>query len=58
MKRASPSCATPPLAQELYNKGQIGHYVPEETYEAIAEVLKWIEQLEEKSEYNVEIFKQ
>ncbi len=45
------------LAQELYNKGQIGHYVPEETYEAIAEVLKWLDQLEETPEYNVEIFK-
>ena len=48
-----------PLAQELYNKGDIGQYVPEETYEAIAEVLKWLDQLEAeaKPEYNVEIFK-
>ncbi len=49
------------LAQELYNKGQTGHYVPEETYEAIAEVLKWLSQIEAKDEkseeYNVEIFK-
>lgn len=48
-----------PLAQELYNKGRIGHYVPEETYEAIAEVLKWLNQIEvaDSPEYNVEIFK-
>ncbi|MBI3211692.1 MAG: type III secretion system export apparatus subunit SctU [Simkania negevensis] len=46
-----------PLAQELYNKGKIGHYVPEETYEAIAEVLKWISALEKSPEYNVELFK-
>jgi len=52
-----PLMRNPALAQELYNKGQIGHYVPEETYEAIAEVLKWLNQLEESPEYNVEIFK-
>jgi len=48
-----------PLAQELYNKGQIGQYIPEETYEAIAEVLKWLNQLEAEasSEFNMEIFK-
>lgn len=53
-----PIMRNPLLAQELYNKGQIGHYVPEETYEAIAEVLKWIEQLEASTEYNPEIFKE
>ena len=48
-----------PLAQELYNKGRIGQYIPEETYEAIAEVLKWLDQLEAQAapEYNVDIFK-
>jgi len=48
-----------PLAQELYNKGRIGQYIPEETYEAIAEVLKWLDQLEAQAEpeYNVEMFK-
>ena len=53
-----PIMRNPILAQELYNKGQIGHYVPEETYEAIAEVLKWIDQLKENTDYNVEIFKE
>lgn len=53
-----PIMRNPILAQELYNKGQIGHYVPEETYEAIAEVLKWIDQLKEDTDYNVEIFKE
>ncbi|MCB1084570.1 MAG: type III secretion system export apparatus subunit SctU [Chlamydiia bacterium] len=48
-----------PLAQELYNKGTIGHYIPEETYEAIAEVLKWLDSLEAQAapEYNVDLFK-
>lgn len=46
-----------PLAQELYNNGQISQYVPEETYEAIAEILKWIAQLEKEEEYNTELFK-
>jgi len=49
-----------PLAQELYNKGAEGHFVPEETYEAIAEVIKWINELEGapvgEGEFNVEIF--
>ncbi len=34
------------LAQTLYQKGEISDYVPEETYEAIAEILKWIQQME------------
>ncbi len=48
-----------PLAQELYNKGTIGHYIPEETYEAIAEVLKWLDTIEATAEpeYNIDIFK-
>lgn len=47
------------LAQELYNKGTEGQYIPEETYEAIAEVLKWLDTLEAtaKPEYNVDLFK-
>ena len=48
-----------PLAQLLYNKGKMGHYIPEETYEAIAEVLKWLDAIEASSdpEYNVDLFK-
>lgn len=47
------------LAQELYNKGTEGQYIPEETYEAIAEVLKWLDTLEATAEpeYNVDLFK-
>ncbi|PCI77991.1 EscU/YscU/HrcU family type III secretion system export apparatus switch protein [Candidatus Aerophobetes bacterium] len=44
------------LAQDLYNKGKMGHYVPEDTYEAIAEVLKWLNQLQ-ASEQTVDLFK-
>jgi type III secretion protein U len=43
------------LAQDLYNKGRMGHYVPEETYEAIAEVLKWLNRLE-TSEQTLDLF--
>ncbi|MCK4934003.1 MAG: type III secretion system export apparatus subunit SctU [Simkaniaceae bacterium] len=39
-----------PLAQELYDTGQISRFVPEETYEAIAEVLKWLASLEKEEE--------
>jgi len=34
------------LAQTLLQKGRIGDYVPEETYEAIADILQWIKGLE------------
>ena len=46
------------LAQTLYYKGKASEYVPEETYEAIAEILKWIASLEEESkkEEQLEIF--
>lgn len=37
------------LAHTLYYKCDIGGFVPEETYEAIAEILKWIAKLEEES---------
>jgi len=46
------------LAHLLYSKCEIGHFVPEETYETISEILKWIETLDkkDKEEYNVELF--
>ncbi|MCF7806084.1 MAG: type III secretion system export apparatus subunit SctU [Simkaniaceae bacterium] len=34
------------LAHQLYFKCKIGQFVPEDTYETIAEILKWIEELE------------
>ena len=45
------------LARELYSKGKISDYVPEETYDAIAQILKWIEALEENGDVNMELFK-
>lgn len=45
-----------PLAHILYEKGKISDYIPEETYQAVAEILKWISGLEGK-EFNVELFK-
>ncbi len=38
------------LAQELFEKGRISDYIPESTYRAVAEVLKWISSLEEEEE--------
>lgn len=38
------------LAQELYENADIGGFVPEDTYEAIAEILRWLEQLEATKE--------
>lgn len=45
------------LARELYSKGKISDYIPEDTYEAVAEILKWIESLEENRDVNLELFK-
>lgn len=49
-----------PLAQELYEFGTISHFIPEKTYSAVAEILKWVAQLEEEAvemQYNPELFK-
>ncbi len=45
------------LAHDLFNKGQIGDFIPKETYKAVAEILKWLETMEEMPDVNVEIFK-
>ena len=45
------------LARELYSKGRISDYIPEDTYEAVAEILKWIESLDENPDVNLELFK-
>ncbi|GAB4225465.1 MAG: SctU family type III secretion system export apparatus subunit CdsU [Chlamydiales bacterium] len=45
------------LAHDLWENGELNEYVPEETYEAIAEILRWIASLEEGIEqpyYEVE----
>jgi type III secretion protein U len=52
-----------PLAHELFELGAISQFIPEQTYSAVAEILKWLAQLEEHhevfpedKEYNPEIF--
>lgn len=56
-KNQIPIMRNPELARELYYKGEISDYVPEDTYQAIAEVLKWISSLEEEREdVNMELF--
>jgi type III secretion protein U len=45
------------LARALYSKGKISDYVPEDTYQAIAEILKWIDSLENNPDMNTELFK-
>jgi type III secretion protein U len=44
------------LAHTLYQKGKISEYIPEETYKAVAEVLKWLKKME-GGEERLEIFK-
>ena len=43
------------LARDLYARGVISQYVPEDTYEAIAEILKWVQSLEENPDINREL---
>jgi len=45
------------LARALYAKGKISDYIPEEYYQAVAEILKWIESLENNPDINTELFK-
>jgi type III secretion protein U len=44
------------LAQTLFEKGQLYSFIPEETFEAVAEILKWIEGLESEETTIPEIF--
>jgi len=44
------------LAQQLFEKGKISEYIPEETYQAVAEILKWLASLE-GPEVTAELFK-
>lgn len=39
-----------PLAHQLFDNGEIYEYVPEDTYEAIAEILRWVASLQEETE--------
>ena len=45
------------LAQNLFEKGEIGDYIPEETYEAVSEILRWLESLETDETAHLELFK-
>jgi len=43
---AIPVVRNVPLAQTLYKDGKVGQYIPRDTYEAVAEILKWLASLE------------
>jgi type III secretion protein U len=45
------------LARDLYTKGKISEYIPEQLYEAVAEIIKWIESLEGNPDVNTELFR-
>ncbi|MGE3954415.1 MAG: type III secretion system export apparatus subunit SctU [Parachlamydiales bacterium] len=36
------------LARQLIAQGAVNHYIPEDTYEAVAEILRWVIALEQK----------
>lgn len=44
------------LAQTLFEKGELYRFIPEETYEAVAEILKWLEGLESHETIGTELF--
>ncbi len=39
-----------PLAQDLYNRGDVNQFIPEDTYQTVAEILKWLESIEAAGE--------
>lgn len=41
------------LAHKLWDDGDLYEYVPEETYEAIAEILRWIQSLNTENEFEL-----
>lgn len=45
------------LAQTIFEKGEVGDYIPEETFQAVAEILQWITSMETSEETNLGIFK-
>ncbi len=45
------------LAQTLFQKGKISDYIPEDTYQAVAEILRWLEGIETFETTGADIFK-
>lgn len=45
------------LARQLFATGTIADYIPEDTYEAVSEILKWVKSLEENPDINEELLK-
>jgi flagellar biosynthesis protein FlhB len=39
-----------PLARTLYEEGEVWAFVPRSTYEALAEILRWVESLDREQE--------
>ena len=46
----------PELARDLYTRCEVSDYIPVDTYEAIAEILKWVDSLQESPDANMELF--
>jgi type III secretion protein U len=44
-----------PLAHQLWEKSEVFEYIPEDTYDAIAEILRWISSMEAKAKLEMEI---
>lgn len=43
-----------PLAHKLWDQGEVDEFIPEEAYEAVAEILRWVAALNTEFEYDYE----
>jgi flagellar biosynthesis protein FlhB len=43
-----------PLAHDLWERGELYDYVPEDTYEVMAEILRWVHNLKENKQLGIE----
>lgn len=53
-KQGVPIMRNIPLAHELWERGEVSDYVPEDTYEPLAEILKWVQTLQENRELGIQ----
>ncbi len=50
-----PTLRNVPLAHELWDRGELFQYVPEDTYAVIAEILRWVASLQEEQPTEIDM---
>ena len=48
------ACLDGLMKHQLYEEGELFNYIPEQTYEACAEIIRWLNSLEEESTLELE----